>query len=108
MLAKLEGDVAESWTVSPDQLTFTFKIRKGIKFHDGTPLTAKDVASSYERMRSMTYIAQQMSCETGGDSLKAAASRRGAKAGSRSQLPRLTRSLSPEAPRKTIEKARHS
>jgi peptide/nickel transport system substrate-binding protein len=48
---KLVGDVAESWTVSPDQLTFTFKIRKGIKFHDGTPLTAKDVAASYERMR---------------------------------------------------------
>lgn len=48
---ELAGDVAESWTVSPDQLTFTFKIRKGIKFHDGTPLTAKDVAASYERMR---------------------------------------------------------
>jgi peptide/nickel transport system substrate-binding protein len=48
---KLVGDVAESWTVSPDGLTFTFKIRRGIKFHDGTPLTAKDVAGSYERMR---------------------------------------------------------
>ncbi len=48
---KLVGDVAESWTVSPDQLTFTFKIRKNIKFHDGTPLTAQDVARSYERLR---------------------------------------------------------
>ena len=48
---KLAGDIAESWTVSDDQLTFTFKIRKGVKFHDGTPLTAKDVARSYERMR---------------------------------------------------------
>jgi peptide/nickel transport system substrate-binding protein len=48
---KLTGDVAESWTVSPDSLTYTFKIRKGIKFHDGTPLTSKDVAASYDRMR---------------------------------------------------------
>jgi peptide/nickel transport system substrate-binding protein len=48
---KLAGDIAESWTVAPDHLTFTFKIREGIKFHDGTPLTAKDVAASYERLR---------------------------------------------------------
>jgi peptide/nickel transport system substrate-binding protein len=52
---KLAGDVAESWTVAPDHLTFTFKIRKGIKFHDGTPLTAKDVARSYERLRNPTH-----------------------------------------------------
>jgi peptide/nickel transport system substrate-binding protein len=48
---KLAGDLAESWTVAPDHLTFTFKIRKGVKFHDGTPLTSKDIAASYERMR---------------------------------------------------------
>ncbi len=48
---KLKGDLAESWEVSADKLTFTFKIRKGVKFHDGTPLTAKDIAASYERMR---------------------------------------------------------
>src|SRR5689334_19330115 len=32
--------VAESWTISPDGLTITMKIRQGIKFHDGTPLDA--------------------------------------------------------------------
>jgi len=41
--------VAESWEVSEDGLTWTFHLRKGIKFHDGTELTAEDVAFSMER-----------------------------------------------------------
>lgn len=47
----LKGDVAESFEASPDNMKYTFKIRKGIKFHDGTPLTSKDVKASYERMK---------------------------------------------------------
>ena len=47
----LKGDIAESWEVSPDNMKYTFKIREGIKFHDGTPLTSKDVKASYERMK---------------------------------------------------------
>ncbi|MGF6266502.1 peptide/nickel transport system substrate-binding protein [Paraburkholderia youngii] len=47
--AKFNGDVAQSWTVSPDGLTFTFKIRPGLKFHSGNPLTADDVAWSIQR-----------------------------------------------------------
>lgn len=47
---KLDGsyelDVAESVEVSDDNLTYTFKIRDGIKFHDGQPMTAQDVAFS--------------------------------------------------------------
>jgi len=39
-------DVAESAEVSDDGLTWTFKIREGINFHDGQPMTAKDVAFS--------------------------------------------------------------
>jgi peptide/nickel transport system substrate-binding protein len=39
-------DVAESGEVSDDGLTWTFKIRSGIKFHDGQPMTANDVAFS--------------------------------------------------------------
>ena len=44
------GDLAESWTVSPDNLTYTFKLRPNVKFHDGTVLTSEDVKTSYERM----------------------------------------------------------
>lgn len=47
---EVEGDVAESWTISEDALTYTFKIRKGIKFHDGSPLTARDVKATYDKI----------------------------------------------------------
>src|SRR5262245_52815252 len=44
------GDVASAWTISPDGLTYTFKIRPGIRFHDGSPLTAVDVKASYDKI----------------------------------------------------------
>ena len=47
---KIIGDVAESWTVSKDGLANTFKIRNGIKFHDGSGLTSKDVKATYEKI----------------------------------------------------------
>jgi peptide/nickel transport system substrate-binding protein len=40
-------ELAESYTVSDDGKVWTFKIRDGVKFHDGTPLTAEDIAFSY-------------------------------------------------------------
>ncbi|MGX9792334.1 ABC transporter substrate-binding protein [Mycobacterium sp. MMS18-G62] len=42
--------LAESWNVSPDQLTWTFHVRKGVTFHDGSPFTADDVVYSYRRI----------------------------------------------------------
>ena len=43
-------DLAESWEISPDGLNYTFKIRKGVKFHNGRPLVAGDIKYSYERV----------------------------------------------------------
>src|SRR3954469_8446346 len=47
--SKVKGDLAESWTVSDDGLTYTFKLKPGLKFASGNPLTAADVAYSFER-----------------------------------------------------------
>ena len=47
--SKVVGDVAESWTVSDDGLTYTFKLKPGLKFASGNPITAEDVAWSFER-----------------------------------------------------------
>jgi peptide/nickel transport system substrate-binding protein len=46
----VEPSLAESWEVSDDGTVYTFKIRQGVTFHDGTPLTADDVAFSYTRL----------------------------------------------------------
>ncbi len=47
---RIIGDLAESWIVSSDKLTYTFKLRQGVLFHDGSPLTAEDVKASYQRI----------------------------------------------------------
>ncbi|HEX2146754.1 MAG TPA: ABC transporter substrate-binding protein [Pseudorhizobium sp.] len=43
------GELADSWTVSDDGLTYTFKLKSGLTFASGNPLTAEDVAFSFER-----------------------------------------------------------
>ncbi|WP_429816461.1 ABC transporter substrate-binding protein [Ensifer sp. B1-9] len=47
--SKVVGDLADSWTVSDDGLTYTFKLKSGLKFASGNPVTAEDVAWSFER-----------------------------------------------------------
>lgn len=48
-VSKLEGQLAQSWSVAADGKTYTFKIRHGIKFASGNPLTAHDVEYSLRR-----------------------------------------------------------
>src|SRR5215831_13660832 len=43
-------DLAESWEVSKDALTWTFKLRQGVKFHDGQELTSADVKFTFDRL----------------------------------------------------------
>ena len=47
---EVQGDLAESWEVSDDGKAFTFTIRKGVKWHDGKPLTVDDAVFSLQRM----------------------------------------------------------
>jgi peptide/nickel transport system substrate-binding protein len=42
--------LADSWTTSPDGLTYTFKIKQGVKFHDGTPLDAAAVKANFDQI----------------------------------------------------------
>lgn len=49
-VSKILPGVAESWTISDDGRTFTFKIREGITFHSGNKLTAADAAFSLQRV----------------------------------------------------------
>ncbi|MFC3163893.1 ABC transporter substrate-binding protein [Ciceribacter thiooxidans] len=47
--SKVVGELADSWTISDDGLTYTFKLKPGMKFASGNPVTADDVAFSFER-----------------------------------------------------------
>jgi peptide/nickel transport system substrate-binding protein len=43
-------ELAESWELSSDGKSYTFKVRDGVKFHDGTPFSAEDVVATYNRI----------------------------------------------------------
>jgi peptide/nickel transport system substrate-binding protein len=45
--------LAESWTISPDYKVYEFKLRKGVKFHNGDEMTAEDVVFSFERFKGL-------------------------------------------------------
>jgi peptide/nickel transport system substrate-binding protein len=48
--SKIIGDVATEWKIAPDGRTYTFKLRPGIRFHDGSTLTATDVKATYDKI----------------------------------------------------------
>ncbi|MBS3985387.1 MAG: hypothetical protein KGZ66_07265 [Selenomonadales bacterium] len=49
------GDLAEDWIVSPDNLTLTFFMRRGVQWHDGRPFTAHDVKFTYDTIMHPDY-----------------------------------------------------
>ncbi|MSP00025.1 MAG: ABC transporter substrate-binding protein [Acetobacteraceae bacterium] len=51
--------LAESWTASPDGMSYEFVLRPGTKFHDNTPVTAEDVRFSFERYRGVSAAAMK-------------------------------------------------
>ena len=57
--------LAEKWTASPDGKTYTFNLRKGVKFHDGSAVTAADVVASVERFRAVSPRKTDLSMVTG-------------------------------------------
>ena len=46
---QIRPQMVEGWTASPDKRLWTFKLRKGVKFHDGKPVTSEDVVASLAR-----------------------------------------------------------
>jgi peptide/nickel transport system substrate-binding protein len=56
---KIQPDLAESWTVSQDGTVYTFKLRSGVKFHDGTGFDANDVKFSLDRARAKDSVNPQ-------------------------------------------------
>jgi peptide/nickel transport system substrate-binding protein len=57
--------LAKEWTISDDQLTWTFKLQEGVKWHDGEPFTSKDVKFTYELMMDNSLGYQYNSFLTG-------------------------------------------
>jgi peptide/nickel transport system substrate-binding protein len=52
--------LAESWTVSPDGRTYEFKLREGVKFHNGDPFTAEDVKFSFLRSKGSKILREKV------------------------------------------------
>jgi peptide/nickel transport system substrate-binding protein len=47
---RVVGDLATSWSVSSDRRTYVLRLRRGVKFHDGSELTSRDVRATYEKI----------------------------------------------------------
>jgi peptide/nickel transport system substrate-binding protein len=52
----LSPSLAESWTGSADQTVYEFKLREGLKFHNGGPFTADDMKFSFHRAKGSNFL----------------------------------------------------
>ena len=59
-----QPQMVDTWTVSPDKLTYTFKLRAGQKFHDGTPVTGEDVIASLRRWSERDQMGARLMAST--------------------------------------------
>lgn len=59
-----QPQMVESWTESPDRLTVTLTLRKGLAFHDGSPVTGEDVVASIKRWASRDALGQRLMAAT--------------------------------------------
>src|SRR2546429_2146374 len=49
-VSKVVGDLSDSWTVGKDCRTYTFRLRRGVKFHDGAEFTSRDAKATYDKI----------------------------------------------------------
>ncbi|MGA2285796.1 MAG: peptide ABC transporter substrate-binding protein [Dehalococcoidia bacterium] len=59
----VQPDLAESWDISGDGLTYTFHLRQGVTWHDGEPFTADDVIFTYDALRDPNFRGQPAQAE---------------------------------------------
>ncbi|MGB9880193.1 MAG: ABC transporter substrate-binding protein, partial [Anaerolineae bacterium] len=55
---QIQPDLADTWEISPDNLTYTFHLRQDVRWHDGTPFTADDVVFTINVLRSPDFQGQ--------------------------------------------------
>jgi peptide/nickel transport system substrate-binding protein len=67
---RIQPDLAEKWEISPDGKTYTFMLRKGVKFHNGRELVADDVKYSIERIRDPNKASQGKALMAGIDGVE--------------------------------------
>lgn len=57
---QVKPQMVKEWTVSPDKLTYTFRLRDGLKWHDGSPVTAEDCVASIKRWGERDSMGQKL------------------------------------------------